>query len=141
MENSENKEIIPFDPTQAMQSIKDKIKSAFVELIPDEQWHAMVKAEVDSFFNDTEEKSRSSYGGNSKIIPSVFKQVVREELKKMAREKLEEYLRENTSFVWQNMNGNITIENAITNAVKNNASHIFMELITREVGMRLSRRP
>lgn len=33
-----------------MQGVKERIKATFVSLIPDDQWEAMVKKEIDDFF-------------------------------------------------------------------------------------------
>ena len=41
-----------FDPSTLMQGVKDRIKSTFVSLIPDDQWDSMVQKEIDAFFNE-----------------------------------------------------------------------------------------
>lgn len=51
MENSIQK----FDPTSAMVTIKEQIKNTFANLIPEEQWEAMVKKEIDSYFEERAE--------------------------------------------------------------------------------------
>ena len=51
MENSIQK----FDPTTAMVTIKEQIKNTFASLIPEEQWEAMVKKEIDSYFEEKAE--------------------------------------------------------------------------------------
>lgn len=47
---SDNNEILKFDPSQLMEGVKDRIKTTFVSLIPDEQWDGLVQREIDAFF-------------------------------------------------------------------------------------------
>ena len=35
-----------FDPSKLMDGVKDRIKSTFVSLIPDDAWEAMVEKEI-----------------------------------------------------------------------------------------------
>lgn len=39
-------QIQKFDPSTLMQGVKDRIKSEFVALIPDEQWKQMIENEA-----------------------------------------------------------------------------------------------
>lgn len=82
-----NKQIEKFDPSTLMQGVKDRIKSTFVSLIPDEQWEQMVKAEVDGFFT----KKDIGYS-SSKQYASNFELLVRDEINKEAKKRLVEYL-------------------------------------------------
>lgn len=55
-----------FDPSKLMEGVKDRIKSTFVSLIPDDKWEEMVDKEIKSFFEDkvsleiTKEQERRS---------------------------------------------------------------------------------
>lgn len=44
MEN--NQQVEKFDPSRLMEGVKDRIKSTFVSLIPDEIWNQMVEKEI-----------------------------------------------------------------------------------------------
>lgn len=46
-------EIEKFDPSKLMDGVKDRIKSTFVSLIPDEMWDAMVEKEIYVFTTGT----------------------------------------------------------------------------------------
>lgn len=82
MENQVQK----FDPTMLMQGVKDRIKSEFVSLIPDEQWSQMIKKEADDFFREKET------GYSNRNYASDFGILVRDELRKEAQKRLSEYL-------------------------------------------------
>ena len=45
-------EIAKFDQANLMQNVRDRIKATFVGLIPDEEWDALVRKEVDAFLNE-----------------------------------------------------------------------------------------
>ncbi len=64
--------------------ISGKIKAEFVNLIPDDQWTAMVKKEIDKF------TERSGY---NKDRESEFEAIVKAEIKKAIREKLAEKIK------------------------------------------------
>jgi hypothetical protein len=86
MNKMENK-VQKFDPSTLMQGVKDRIKSEFVSLIPDEQWSQMVEKEVNDFFKEKE----TGYS-NSRMYASDFGILVREELRKEAQKRLTDYI-------------------------------------------------
>jgi hypothetical protein len=45
-------EIAKFDQASLMQNVRERIKATFVGLIPDEEWEALVRKEVDAFLNE-----------------------------------------------------------------------------------------
>lgn len=61
----------------AADQLKAKIRMAFVELLPEEQWKAMVMAELKRFTTDTTERD---WNGNHKRVPSAFESICREVL-------------------------------------------------------------
>jgi hypothetical protein len=73
MENSIQK----FDANAAMNSVKEKIKDAFVSLIPDEQWKEMVQKEIDSYFVEVSE-SHDTRSRSSKFTKSVHESLSEE---------------------------------------------------------------
>jgi hypothetical protein len=80
-------EIQKFDPATLMQGVKDRIKSEFVSLIPDEQWTEMVKKEIDNFFAQKE----AGYSSN-RVYASDFGILVRNTLNEEAKKRLADYL-------------------------------------------------
>ena len=51
-----------FDPSRLMEGVKDRIKSTFVSLIPDDQWEKMVEKEIYVFTTGRIEiKSKTDY--------------------------------------------------------------------------------
>lgn len=83
MENQVQK----FDPSTLMQGVRDRIKSEFVSLIPDEQWSEMIKKECENFFQEKE----AGYG--NRIYASDFQILVRDELRKEVQNRLATYLK------------------------------------------------
>lgn len=61
----------------AAQQLKSKIRMAFVEMIPDEQWKEMVTAELKRFMH-MQEIPPSWSGGEVKLVPSDFTRVCSE---------------------------------------------------------------
>lgn len=45
-------EVAKFDQASLMQNVRERIKATFVGLIPDEEWEALVRKEVDAFLNE-----------------------------------------------------------------------------------------
>ena len=81
-------EVTKFDPAAYVDKVRDKIKQSLVDVIPDEQWNTMLKAEISSFF---ENRVTSQYGQPTPR-PSEFRRivnsVVEEETKKRIRDML-----------------------------------------------------
>lgn len=80
-------EVQKFDPATLMQGVKDRIKSEFVSLIPDNQWQQMIEKEAKVFF----EAKETGYSSN-RTYASDFGILVRDELRKEAQKRLLEYL-------------------------------------------------
>jgi len=87
-------EPVKYDPAKLMEMVRDRIRATYVSLIPDDQWTAMVKREVDLFF---EEKNETTYGTTRS---SRFKDVVFSELEKVAKEKVKEELAKLSEGFW-----------------------------------------
>lgn len=47
---SDEKAIAPYDPAKLMDNVRDRIRSEFVSLIPEDHWKALVRKAVDGFF-------------------------------------------------------------------------------------------
>lgn len=82
-------EVTKFDPTTYVEKVRDKIKQSLIDVIPDEQWNAMLKAEIEGFFKS---KTTSSHYGEQRELPSEFRRIVlgvlEEEVKRRVREML-----------------------------------------------------
>ncbi len=68
-------EVAKFDPATYVDKVRDKIKQSLVDVIPDEQWNAMLKAEISAFFENR--KERTAYGNDVREYPSEFRQIVK----------------------------------------------------------------
>lgn len=65
-------EVAKFDPTTYVDKVRDKIKQSLVDVIPDEQWDAMLRVEIEAFFAT---KVTSQYG-EQREQPSEFRRIV-----------------------------------------------------------------
>lgn len=97
MEENKN---LPQQNNTIMDAIRDKIKGSFVELIPDTNWDAMVKSEVDAFFTQgcefAVETSNRGYGESAKhhfkfegVEPTMFRTLVWDLCVEKTREELQ----------------------------------------------------
>lgn len=81
-------EVTKFDPAAYVDKVRDKIKQSLIDVIPDEQWNAMLRTEIAAFF---ENRVTSQYGQQT-TYPSEFRRivtsVVEEETKRRIREML-----------------------------------------------------
>lgn len=69
-----------------MQGVKDRIKSTFVSLIPEEQWKEMIEKEVGKFFREYELRQYDTR------YVSDFSVLVNSLLKEEAEKRMKEYL-------------------------------------------------
>ena len=88
-------ELQKFDPAQLMNGVRDRIKSTFVSLIPDEQWEAMIQKEVEMFFQSTE-----SYYSSNRHNASPFQLLCRQVFHDITAERLRDHMSEFTSDTW-----------------------------------------
>ncbi len=81
-------EVTKFDPATYVDKVRDKIKQSLIDVIPDEQWNAMLRAEISGFF---ENRVTTRYGEQT-THPSEFRRiaavVIEEETKRRVREML-----------------------------------------------------
>ena len=81
-------EVTKFDPASYVDKVRDKIKQSLIDVIPDDQWNVMLKAEIEGFFKS---KTYSQYG-EQREQPSEFRRIVlgvlEEEVKKRVRDML-----------------------------------------------------
>lgn len=60
---AESESIAKFDPSSYVEATRARVKSALVELIPDEQWNAMLKQQIDAFLKPSVERCRATTRG------------------------------------------------------------------------------
>lgn len=124
-------EVTKFDATEALKSVKEKIKDSFVSLIPDEQWNEMVKKEVDTYFQVKDE----GYGERGRS--SNFTREVHTCLQEEVRVRVKEYLQENFNNVW-NENGVPVCNAKIEEMITKNAGKILSDMIGGSIQMALN---
>lgn len=124
-------EVTKFDATEALKSVKEKIKDSFVSLIPDEQWNEMVKKEVDTYFQVKDE----GYGERGRS--SNFTREVHTCLQEEVRVRVKEYLQENFNNVW-NENGVPVCNAKIEEMITKNAGKILSDMIGGSIQIALN---
>lgn len=124
-------EVTQFDANEALKSVKEKIKDAFVSLIPDEQWNGMVKKEVDSYFQRTYE----GYGERGQS--SNFTREVHACLREEVRTRVKEYLQENFNNVWYE-NGVPICNSVVEEIITKNAGKILSDMIGGSIQVALN---
>ncbi len=74
----------------AARLLREKIKLAFAEIIPPEQWEELIRAEFQRFTEDREKQNQ--YGGGAIKIRSGLSEVAGEVIREIACEQIREYL-------------------------------------------------
>lgn len=90
-------EIQKLDLADAAEKLRDQIKTAFVAMIPPEQWQGMVKAELDKFCKP--HMQTNSYGPDTRV-PSGLERVVQEEAENKIREIVQTQLQTEAWHTW-----------------------------------------
>lgn len=75
--------------TDLTDRLRDRIKNAIADLIPDAQWDAMLKKEVDAFFNVTHAGPIYATTARPSTFSTVLADVMEEEAKKRMRTYIE----------------------------------------------------
>jgi hypothetical protein len=81
-----NKSIEPFKPTDYVEAVRAKIRTAIFEAVPSEQWDAMIKVEIEAFMKPKVE--RHQYNGSEKTIPSGFSQLCQQILTEQVKARI-----------------------------------------------------
>lgn len=124
-------EIKKFDVNDAMKSVKDKIKDAFVSLIPDEQWNEMVQKEIKDYFTDEREDSYRT-SRSTKFARDV-QSILTEEVKARVRA----YLIDNFQTTWD-QNGIPICNTKVEEFIKANSGKILSDMIGGTISMALN---
>lgn len=84
-------DITPFNPVSYAEKLRDKIKSALVDIVPDEQWADLIKKEVEAFFakKNVTRNYNNQISDSESEFSAIARQVLGEEAKKHIRAELE----------------------------------------------------
>ena len=74
-----------FDPNAAVEAIRNKIRRAILDVIPQDQWDAMIRAEMHAFMNDTTTRDQ---WGHTKHTEARIRVIARELLEADARKRV-----------------------------------------------------
>ena len=148
-------EVEKFDPSKLMDGVRDRIKSTFVCLIPDEAWNSMVEKEIYVFTTGTIEtkseydyehkdenghptwkvwEERKPYTGKTitdnwgKVVGesiSPLQKMIREELQAKFRENIKEYLNGPDYQAVYDEYGAVEVGKAIEDVLIKNTDTIF----------------
>lgn len=121
-----NTELEKFDPNKIMDTVRDRIKASFVNLIPEEHWQGLVKKEIDNFFAQ-KERQPQGYGRNE--YRSDFGLLVTKLLNEEVDKRIKECLcSEEFTVTWENF-GKPVVSKAIKETLVENSQAIFMNTI------------
>ena len=124
-------DVVKFDATEALKSVKEKIKDAFVSLIPDDQWNGMVKTEIDRYFIEAKE------GYAERGMSSNFTKDVHSVLSEEVKGRVRKYLETNFNSVW-NTNCVPVCDNKVSEFIEQNAGKVLQNMIGDFMRMALS---
>lgn len=123
-----SKEVVQFKPQDFQEQLKEKIRAEIGNLIPDEQWTALVKQELDAFFNNKYEEGVGFQADTFR--PAYLTKVCNEEIAKYCREKVQEVLRgEEWQKQWDGK-GRAIASAAVSEILKQNANEIFASMFS-----------
>lgn len=106
-------------PLQSIQNtIKDKIRAEFANLIPDDMWKGMVQSVVSEFITD----KKDGYSGRASESP--IKAMIRQEIEKMAKAHLTAELDRLGTVSWNSYGQQVAAE-----AIKKMISEHFAEML------------
>ena|SRR3990167_2238592 len=114
--------ITEYDPNKLMESVQAKIRAEFVALVPAEQWAALVKKAVDSFF----QRNERAYNDGDKR--STFEKLVHQVVEDDVKSRIRTYL-DGQEWTARWTDGRQTISEEVERAIKNNAGAFMAALV------------
>jgi hypothetical protein len=81
-------------PDNIADMVRDKVKAALVEIIPQEQWDNLIKAEWEAFFKERTVSGYHSGSGRAETKPSLFTEMIHEEIKSHLKGKIKDRVQE-----------------------------------------------
>lgn len=119
-------ELAPYDPSKIMDSVRDRIRSEFVSLIPPEHWSALVKKAVDGFFQGNPHHYNDTR--------SDFERLVQKTIEEDCKRRILAYL--STPEWTEKWDGSKNVIGAaVTAAIKDNAPEFAAAMLGRTVQM------
>ncbi len=129
-EDKKENKVVKFNPDEVMARLKAKIKDAFIEIIPEEEWEDMIRKQYKSFFLDSQKKS--GYGNDTIKVPSEFSTLAQEILKDIARDKMIKILNSPKYKITNLINAELP--KAINKMIIDSAPQIIESMIKQHVG-------
>ncbi len=115
--------------------LRERIQSAFVDVIPEEQWTSMIAAEIQSFFKPTQQKTRDDYGREDvKEAPPPFTKIVHAEVEKLLKEQLKTELSNLASAGSHYIDGQHTVGDFISRWLKQHHKVVVHAVIEKVFG-------
>ena len=148
-----------FDPSKLMDGVKDRIKSTFVSLIPDDAWEKMVEREIYIFTTgrirterETDWSTTDEHGNHPIIIHEIrtpysqmpikeygretgeddispLQKMIRSELREKFRKDIVAYLDSDEYKTFFDANGHERIKKTLEEILVRNADNIFVNII------------
>lgn len=119
-------EIAKQTPVDYAQILRDKIRSEFASLIPEDQWKSMIEAEIKNFTTPTRKQSY----GTCTDEPSPFQVIIRTELANKFRVMVQDALSsEFTTSTFANIGGAQTVSESIKQLAVAAAPEILSTLV------------
>lgn len=119
-------EIAKQTPIDYAQILRDKIRSEFASLIPEDQWKSMIEAEIKNFTTPTRKQSYGTWADG----PSPLQEIIRTELASKFRTMVQEaLLPEFTTSTFANIGGAQTVSEAIKQLAVAAAPEILSTLV------------
>lgn len=115
-----------FNPNDALDAIKDRIKDVYISLIPEEQWNEMVKKEVHKYFEKNLEVNNGY--GNRQDKTSSFANDVHSVLSAETKERTKKYLQDNFNHLWSD-NGVPKCNQMVEDMIIKNGGKILADMI------------
>lgn len=113
-----------FDPATLMDGVRNRIKATFISLIPDDQWGAMVKKEVDAFF-----QQKDTWNNSSRSYVSDFQTLVKQTLDAEAKRRVAEYFASPEFEVTWDTNGRPIVNEQIKKLLIENSGEILANMM------------
>lgn len=83
-------QLAKFEPLNYVDKLRDRMRQTMVDLIPDDQWNAMISSEIKLFFEDVSQTSWNT--GRSMPAPSPLRSAIRSVLEEDAKKRVQEMI-------------------------------------------------
>lgn len=119
-------EIVKHAPIDYAKILRDKIRSEFASLIPEEEWKSMIEAEIKNFISPTKKQSYNGWVDE----PSPFQSIIRTELENKFKGMVQGALSsEFCTSTFANVGGAQTVSEAVKQVATAAAPEILSTLV------------